>query len=331
MRLRLGLPARELAKRVPVCLVPLDHVRRDPSLASLGKVQAVVIGKLPVRFFTQERERATALLDWIESAALRHRIVVDFSDDLGAAAAMYSQPALLDFQKRLLSACHATVPSLALRERLAPFARHGISVIEDPYESALPGEPRFAAGPVLQLAWFGVFAAALRPFVEAELAMIARRLEARPAQLAFVTYADQAALVQDMADALCRINPQFSVRHIAWSLDATAQALERADIVVIPQDAASDWGRVKSHNRLVESIRAGRFTVASPIPSYLELADYAWVGPDLAAGIDWALANPAEAVQRVVKGQVYVAERFSPAQIAAQWARALNLQLSEMP
>jgi hypothetical protein len=325
MRLRVGVPAQELAKRLQVCLVPVEHVRHDPELKTLGKVRAIAVGKQPVRFFAQERERAMALLEWVESAASRHRLVVDFSDDLGAAAAMYSEPALLEFQKRLLAACHGIVPCQALKERLMPHAAHGISVIEDPYESEHAAEPRFDPGAVLRLVWFGVFGEPLRPFIEAQFAALASRLDPRPVELTFVTYAGVEALVRQMAGRLRNINPQFSLRHVPWSLKATASALASADMVVLPQDAGSEWGSVKSHNRLVESIHAGRFVVASPIPSYLELAPYAWIDSDLGAGIEWALAHPDEARRRIVQGQGYVAKRFSPAQIGAQWAGALRV------
>jgi glycosyltransferase involved in cell wall biosynthesis len=206
-----------------------------------------------------------------------------------------------------------------------PYARHGISVIEDPYESDHASEPRLRPGPVLRLAWFGQFAAPLRPFIEGELAAIARGLAGKPAELAFVTHASQAALVEEMASALREVNAHFSVRHVPWSVQATAHELARADIVVLPQDAQADWGRVKSHNRLVETIRAGRYAVASPIPAYLELAGYAGIGGDLAAELDWALANPAEALRRISLGQTYVAQRFAPARIADEWARVLEL------
>src|SRR5688572_21937833 len=115
MRLRVGIPARELARSVPVWLVPVDYVRSDPQLTRLGNPSALVVGKLPVRFFTGARDRATALVEWIESAAGSRRVVVDFSDDLGAAAALYGEPVLLEFQKRFLGACHATVPTHSLR------------------------------------------------------------------------------------------------------------------------------------------------------------------------------------------------------------------------
>lgn len=325
MRLRVGIPARELARNIPVWLVPVDYTRADPELTRLGNPSALAVGKLPVRFFTGERERATALMQWIEAAATSRRIVVDFSDNLGAAAALYSQPVLLEFQKRFLSACHATVPTQALREQLLPDARHGISVIEDPYESAHAGEPQLRPGPVLRLVWFGVFAPEHRAFIEGQLGSIATRLRDKPIELAFVTYAAQTGVVADMGRALREKAPQLALRHVPWSLEATARELEQADIVVLPQDADSDWGRTKSHNRLVTSIRAGRFVVASAIPAYLELSSYAWIGNDIPAGIEWALANPDEALQRVVLGQEYVAQRFSPTTIGARWAQVLQV------
>jgi hypothetical protein len=305
--------------------VPADYLAVDPALADLGELRAAVIAKLPVSFFTSQNERSEALLSWAENASRRSRVLVDFSDDLAAAAAMYSEPRLREVQKRLLHACAATVPAAALRESLLEDARHGVTVIEDPYESSTAATPRFAPAATLRLAWFGVFGEPLRPYIETQFAAIARRLAPRAVELAFVTSAHAAPLVLDMADALSALSPSFRLRHVEWSLDAARRSIEDADIVVLPQDAGSAWGRVKSHNRLVETIRAGRLAVASPIPAYLELAEFAWVGEDLAAGIEWALAHPTVAEGRIVAGQAYVANRFAPERIGALWARALGL------
>ena len=123
LRLRVGLPARELARRVPVCLVPVRYIEQDPTLAGLGVVRAIVVAKIPVRLLTGEPGFAVALANWVEAMARKHRVVADFCDDLAAAAAVYSRPALAEFQHRLLQACPATVPSAALRDRLAADAR----------------------------------------------------------------------------------------------------------------------------------------------------------------------------------------------------------------
>jgi len=52
-------------------------------------------------------------------------------------------------------------------------------------------------------------------------------------------------LAGDMASALGKVNNQFSLRFVPWSLEATNHELEQSDLVVLPQDADSDWGRVK--------------------------------------------------------------------------------------
>jgi hypothetical protein len=101
--------------------------------------------------------------------------------------------------------------------------------------------------------------------------------------------------------------------------------MERSDFVWLPQDTRESWAAVRSHNRLVSAIRAGRFALAAPIPSYQELAPYAWVGDSLADGLKWALANPEQAVERVRKGQAYVDQRFSPEVIGRRWAQILGV------
>lgn len=53
-------------------------------------------------------------------------------------------------------------------------------------------------------------------------------------------------------------------------------------------------------------------------------ADYAWVGNDLADGIEAALADPAAVTQRIAAGQRYVDKRFATARVAALWARVLE-------
>lgn len=84
----------------------------------------------------------------------------------------------------------------------------------------------------------------------------------------------------------------------------------------------NEKGRVKSANRLLETLRAGRIAVAHPLPSYLELKDFAWTGDRLEDGIRSVLENPAAALQRAREGQRYVAEKFSPRSIAERWLAA---------
>jgi glycosyltransferase involved in cell wall biosynthesis len=163
------------------------------------------------------------------------------------------------------------------------------------------------------------------PLLQHHFGTIARRLAPRPIQIAFITNHTHVGLAREMGENLRRTNEKCELRFVPWSRAAVAVELARADLVLLPQDAASEWGRVKSHNRLVEALRAGRFAIASPIPSYLELSDYAWIGEPLADGVEWALAHPIDVLAKLRAGQNAVEQRFSPRKIGERWASTLNV------
>jgi glycosyltransferase involved in cell wall biosynthesis len=325
LRLRVGIPARQLMRFAPVCLLSLDLVEQDPALESLGLPRAIIVGKFPVRRIASEPARFSALLDWIAGARNRFFVAADLSDDLAAAANMYQVPWLAEFQRRLAHTCPLTVPSAALRERIGGGAAHGVTVIEDPYEREIAAAPAFAPRDVLRIAWFGVFGPPLRAVVEQQFLSIARRLCPRPVEIAFVTAQIQADLVGQMAAQLRKVNPLCALKFLPWSREMVEREVTAADLVVLPQESSSEWGRVKSHNRVVEALRGGRFPIVSPIPSYQELAHVAWVGEDLAAGVEWAMSHPSEVVDRIAAGQALVEERFSPHLIGNRWAALLGL------
>lgn len=129
---------------------------------------------------------------------------------------------------------------------------------------------------------------------------------------------------------MARTNPAIEARFIQWSAEATWNAIEESDFVLLPQDADNPWGRVKSHNRIVETIRCGRLGLAMPIPSYLELRDYACVRPSLAEAFDWALSNLEEAQRRVGVERDYMETRFSPRAVAEKWSRLLEVPASKI-
>src|SRR5207244_952326 len=64
---------------------------------------------------------------------------------------------------------------------------------------------------------------------------------------------------------------------------------------------------------------AGRFPVCHPSPYYEALGEFAWVGNDLAEGIRWALSHPEQVLERLGRGQDYVARVHAPAAVARGW------------
>lgn len=116
---------------------------------------------------------------------------------------------------------------------------HESTVIHDPYEF-LEREPNYREG--LNLLWFG-----------------------HPSNLS--------PLIFEIEN--CRISgywlkvisqPNSLIPCVPWSMDAMYKGLEETDIVIIPQEDTKA-NRCKGANRMVESIRAGRFVIANDLPA----------------------------------------------------------------
>ncbi|MDX1376364.1 MAG: hypothetical protein R3357_12405 [Burkholderiales bacterium] len=324
MRLRAVIPARQLAERVPVWFVSLDDFVRDPSLFRFGAPGAIVISKIPAPAILQHRDALGALLARAAAVTGGVPLFADMPDDLAALGRSVREPFLARYQKALGASCTFVVPSGTLGRRLARDARRGVVVIEDPYENRA-GAVRVAPPARLRLLWFGNLGQLNAPMVAAALAGAAGALRWRPLELELVTRAAARAELEAIGARLHAAHPDCALRVTAWSLEATEAALERCDLVLIPHETRAEWSAGKSHNRLVAAIRAGRVAIASPIPAYLELGEYAWVGDDLAQGLRWALSHPDEAAARVRTGQAAVEARFSPEVVGRKWAAMLGL------
>ena len=324
-RLRTLIPAGQIAGKARVALVPWSALFDPAGFAALGAPAVLVIAKLSTAEALTRRDEVERGLERLRALHGSVRLVADVSDDYAAMAAELNQPFLEAYQRGLAETCVLTVPCEALAKRLRPVARHGVRVIEDPWESPRANPAAVRCGDPLQLLWFGNLGNTNAGVVEGGLRQALRGLRGRRARVDVITGPERSGLVAGIAERLNREYPAASIQFVEWSLEAVWSALAHCDLVLLPQDHRDAWGSVKSHNRLVEAIRAGRFALASPIPSYAELADYAWVGEDLAEGLAWALDHPREAEQRIAAGQAYVATRFAPEVVGRKWADVLGL------
>jgi len=323
VRLRTFAPMRRLAERRPVYLVPMEQVTPS-ALAPLQPVGTVVVTKFSINEVAAMPEKFDALIANLGRLRGKVRLFADLCDDYAALGDAQGLPILRRYQEGLAANCALTVPCAALAEALAPLAVHGVQIIEDPFESPRVGAPRVHAGGPIRLCWFGSLGTPNAKTVEQGLERALAGLDGRAAQLDFVTHEAREALANEIGARLRAGHPRLAFRFVPWSLDATWQAIDECDFVLLPQQVDREgWGRVKSHNRLVEAIRGGRLAIASPIPSYLELDEYAWVGEDLGAGVAWALARPDDALARIRAGQHHIGTRFSPERIGERWERLL--------
>jgi glycosyltransferase involved in cell wall biosynthesis len=323
VRLRTVPVAAGMAASRPVYLVPLALIVNKPILDLGEGVEAIVITKSSTGHLINDTARFEALIKWLPLAARSTRLFADVTDNYEALGNALGESFLTRYQRALGEFCTLVVSCDSLKQELAPYAKRSIHVIEDTYESPRVNEARLRVADPVRLCWFGRLSPPTLDAVVPGMERIATALRERAAELTIVTNGQRRELVYHIGARLCEVHPNCATRFIPWSLQATWQALDECDLVILPQDHRDPWGRVKSHNRLVESIRAGRLAIASPIPSYVELADYAWVGEDLAEGIDWALSNPEAAEARVRAGQQAVEARFAPQRIVAKWMQLL--------
>jgi SAM-dependent methyltransferase len=115
----------------------------------------------------------------------------------------------------------------------------------------------------------------------------------------------------------------LATRHEEWSLEKTWASLAATDVVVIPTLANAPDKLVKSPNRIVESLWAGRCVVANPLPAYVPFAEWAFIDDRIGRGLERALDEQERIADRVRAAQAYIADAHSPERIAQQWERAI--------
>ncbi len=112
---------------------------------------------------------------------------------------------------------------------------------------------------------------------------------------------------------------RFTMEFVEWSSQETVfHALSLCDAVIIPQIRNAP-NKLASANRLAETLWAGRFPIAYPIPSYGEFKEAAWLGEDMLSGVRWYKEHPQEALAKIAHGQEQVSAMLSPEAVGRQW------------
>lgn len=256
----------------------------------------------------EEPECIEALLG--ETAAAGIKTVFDLSDDRlhGRVG-----PHL----RRMVELAGAVVTtSDSLRQKIRDEYGKDAFVIGDPFEGPR-GEPRWQPGLRLKALWFGH--PVNLPSLEQCLPALLQVCRKKPMDLRIVTERVD-GIEKQCKDFNSKNRNLLSMRFAEWSNAETWRSLAEADFVVIPYIAGHPRSLAKSPNRIIESLWAGRFVVAQPIPSYLEFSDWAWIGDDLSGGISWMLDHPDVIQSRIAAAQLHIAGKYSAERISAEWA-----------
>ena len=121
----------------------------------------------------------------------------------------------------------------------------------------------------------------------------------------------------------------WDYRLIGWeNFNQPAQLqseLSDAHICWIPSDHTDRRKAGASHNRLVDAVNAGCITIASPLPSYKELADVALIGYDYASKMLEAINSNTLLIDKFNKNRKTTLSRFQPQNNEKKWTEILKL------
>ena len=199
------------------------------------------------------------------------------------------------YEKMMTLADAITVGTGELGMMINKYLGHDVTVIQDPYEFD-EKEPKHKGCD--RILWFG-HASNLSPLI--------REINNG---------------VLDGKKLMVISNPNGVIHTVPWSIEAMNQGFEECDAVIIPQQDTRK-NRCKGANRMVESIRSGRFVIANEMPAYKQFKEWMFLG-DIQEGLEWLKQNKSEIRDRIAMAQTYVQQNFAPEKISRQWQSVLT-------
>lgn len=264
-------------------------------------------------------------------------LVADFNDD------WFDDPVHGEYWRRLAQIAHVcivgsdTMAALVRRFTTRPIMTVG-DMLGSPFGQVhmfrrppliarslgrlLPGNP----SPRLKFAWYG------NPSNWPAMQAWAHRLASIRSEQQFVVSAVTHPLppiTAAIAEFNTKYAPKALIELVPWSETKQWEVVRNADIVLVPSNPSDSKKIVKTSNRVTDALHAGRFVIASPLPSYEPYSDVVALVDDPIDAVRHYLARPEAAAQAVVKGQALAIECCSTAVICAKWREALVASLRQ--
>jgi SAM-dependent methyltransferase len=305
-RYRVLIPAQQLAR--------LGHAAQIGTPGPLGYPDAVKQAEVDVLVISKSFDPANeALAHAMKARGVR--VLVDFCDD------HFEHPLYGAHFRNLAALADAVVVSTpAMAASVKAHSGRESTVVTDPVEGPR-GVPRFSPRlPALRVLWFGHHANLNGLTARAaELHALGARF---PVHLSVVT-TDLPHAASIVAGLAAGQEGRVRAELVPWSPEATWKALAHCDLVWIPiEDVAQK--AVKSPNRLVEALWAGRAVVADAMPAYEPFVGVVPVGTGLVAGVLALLEDRAGVESRIAQAQRRIAREHSAYACGQAWARALG-------
>ena len=308
LRYRVLSPIREL-NRAPYRhqLTAISEKTHDDLKEKALRADVVVFSKsfLPSNEALAERAKA-----------LGARVIFDVCDN------HYQHPSYgAHYQRMSALADQVVCNTLEMAKAARPYSTGEPIVIADPYEGPRGSAAFSPAGP-LRLLWFGH--PSNLDSLEAALGDLIDYSSSQPIALTVLTQLTD-AIENGCRGVSARHDGRFVMSAKPWSMEAQWRELAACDAVIIPSRDVPEK-RVKSANRMIEGLWAGRPVVAQPLPAYLDFDRWAPTRPTLSEGCRWLVSNRASVPGLISQAQIYIEERHAPAVLADRWAAVFESQ-----
>lgn len=239
-----------------------------------------------------------------------------------------------NFYKKIIQySSHVICPSQTLLDLISPWLRGDTQsiVIEDPWQ--IPDLVPFETlSDKIKLIWFGSRAnyfyliRELENFydcnyeaplsINKELTILARR-----------------GVINDFQKRVTQANPKLPpwvYRLKCWDDRYQPQQfvkeLTRANVALIPSDPNDPAKKGVSHNRLVDSIRAGCIPLVSPMNSYVELSKVSIISSDFPRTLPSLISQYSRLCLKYERHRQEQLHRFSPRENINKWKNLLSSQ-----
>ena len=125
----------------------------------------------------------------------------------------------------------------------------------------------------------------------------------------------------------------WRLRLVSWDASDQPNQLEseltRAHLCIIPSDPENPAKAGVSPNRIVDAIRGGCITVASPMESYKDLSEISLQGTDIRNLLIKALRNYKEVALTIMQRREFLMEKYSPQKNRESWRNFWLMLLEE--
>ena len=319
------LPAIKAAAELNISTKILSlHTSHPEEIKEINSPQACLIGKMSANKDKLVYDMTMANLSAI--CRLKNRgskIIVQFSDFIFSRKDILS----LFYRDLFLLADHIIFPCRALQKLTLNYieTKAASSVIHDPWQISKPYSPRqLNKDEALRVIWFGSNKN-VDYLINCLPGLVKRWKPERNCEL---TVLGQNYALSEVKNALMKIKgsyPKWKFRLVPWRLDKQPLQLEseitRAHLALIPSDPGDPQKSGVSHNRLVDAVRGGCITIASPMESYAEIPGIALLGDNISELLNNAEENYDELSQTLFTGREKKIHQFNPEKNKEEWIK----------